>query len=435
MSSLDCALPQNPANLYQSTSHMAMSSAERFPLINIDDNSAQQTGAPNCSLSEQWDVVPNFEVLRQCQPEQERTNAAIQSGSSCSVFLENNEPIILPQRSGSAVFSEFGLLIATLLSKTPQNRIWEAVQLKRTIFEMCANLQNELMGGNKNLQFSTRSNQNGHPGNRNRDGRIDNGRLFTRRNGSLSSDPSGRRPSYSRQQDSGRAFVPSTAVIQRPISPTGADNGGMYLMVDPFNIPNTLGPHIQVFDLQEGIRHIIGYCIPMRCCVGLFKHIQPCRAIKSMDSPSMDEQFAHKYKFHPNLPLSVVPLHDAEFHSMMCSPAMPLRDGYHQRNRFFVRPTSQRLAQQQRHEFDDTAMHFVQGKFKLHLNQHLIAYRLPDGLDCYLRLELAPHCQNDVTAQDHPAEHSAHVNQYRRFRNNSSLREEEQMNRSFFGLD
>uniref|UniRef100_A0A183C0W5 Mitochondrial-processing peptidase subunit alpha n=1 Tax=Globodera pallida TaxID=36090 RepID=A0A183C0W5_GLOPA len=362
MSSTDCALPQNPANLYQSTSsHMAMSSAERFPLINIDDNSAQQTG----------------------------------------------------------------LLIATLLSKTPQNRTWEAVQLKRTIFEMCANLQNELMGGN----FSTRSNQNGHPVNRNRDGRIDNGRLFTRRNGSLSSDPSGRRPSYSRQQDSGRAFVPSTAVIQRPISPTGADNGGMYLMVDPFNIPNTLGPHIQVFDLQEGIRHIIGYCIPMRCCVGLFKHIQPCRAIKSMDSPSMDEQFAHKYKFHPNLPLSVVPLHDAEFHTMMCSPAMPLRDGYHQRNRFFVRPTSQRLAQQQRHEFDDTAMHFVQGKFKLHLNQHLIAYRLPDGLDCYLRLELAPHCQNDVTAQDHPAEHSAHVNQYRRFRNNSSLREEEQMNR------
>uniref|UniRef100_A0A914HVU9 Mitochondrial-processing peptidase subunit alpha n=1 Tax=Globodera rostochiensis TaxID=31243 RepID=A0A914HVU9_GLORO len=268
----------------------------------------------------------------------------------------------------------------------------------------------------RSSKFSTRSNQNGHPGNRNRDGRIDNGRLFTRRNGSLSSDPSGRRPSYSRQQDSGRAFVPSTAVIQRPISPTGADNGGMYLMVDPFNIPNTLGPHIQVFDLQEGIRHIIGYCIPMRCCVGLFKHIQPCRAIKSMDSPSMDEH--------------VVPLHDAEFHSMMCSPAMPLRDGYHQRNRFFVRPSSPRLAQQQRHEFDDTAMHFVQGKFKLHLNQHLIAYRLPDGLDCYLRLELAPHCQNDVTAQDHPAEHSAHVNQYRRFRNNSSLREEEQMNRS-----
>uniref|UniRef100_A0A914HYH8 Uncharacterized protein n=1 Tax=Globodera rostochiensis TaxID=31243 RepID=A0A914HYH8_GLORO len=202
MSSSNCALPQNPANLHQSTSHMTMPSAERFPLINIDDNSAQ-TGAPNCSLSDQWlapapqwatnaanvqstvkqqtkqiidlgdaetssckelsrrngtndfsdlvldlkprDVVPNFEAVRQCQPEQEN---AIQSGSSCSVFQENNETIILPQRSGSAVFSEFGLLIATLLSKTPPNRIWEAVQLKRMIFEMCANLQNDLMGGN-----------------------------------------------------------------------------------------------------------------------------------------------------------------------------------------------------------------------------------------------------------------------------------------------
>ncbi|KAL3101938.1 hypothetical protein niasHS_003347 [Heterodera schachtii] len=234
----------------------------------------------------------------------------------------------------------------------------------------------------RSSKFSTRANQNGQHGNRSREVRFDNtnGRAYTRRNGSYSSEPSsGRRSSFSRHQDGARTYVPSTAV-QRPISPNGCDSGGMFLMVDPFNIPNTLGAQIQVFDLQENIRHIIGYCIPLRCCVGLFKHIQPCRAIKSMESQSMDEH--------------VVPLHDTEFHLMMCSPVMPLRDGYQQRNRFFVRPSSPRLAQQQRHEFDDTAMHYVQNKFKLHMNQHLIAYRLPDGLDCYLRLELAPHCQS-----------------------------------------
>jgi hypothetical protein len=34
----------------------------------------------------------------------------------------------------------------------------------------------------------------------------------------------------------------------------------------------------------------------------------------------------------------------------------------------------------------------VNDKFKLHLNPHLVPYRLPDGLECFIHLELAQHC-------------------------------------------
>lgn len=116
----------------------------------------------------------------------------------------------------------------------------------------------------------------------------------------------------------------------------------------------------------------------MRCCVGLFKNIKPCRALKAVEYSNngaasddasaplaVNEEMAAKYKFLPNIPLSVVALHDDEFQAMMKAPPTPLRTVYpQQRNRFFVRPASQSSmssSQQstnskQHNDIDDTAV-------------------------------------------------------------------------------
>ncbi|CAK5059825.1 unnamed protein product [Meloidogyne enterolobii] len=171
-------------------------------------------------------------------------------------------------------------------------------------------------------------------------------------------------------------------------------NSAFLLMVDPCSIPTTHGQHIRIFNLHDGIQQIVGYCIPVDQCVGLFKSIPTARVIKTVDTVAPNgDQLLTKFKFvFP--PLNVVPMHDEEFQEMIKSRPLPFK-GVSAKNRFYVRPIPQSPTQK-RPQFDDSAMNYVTDRFKLHLNPHLVPYRLPDGLDCFIRLELAQHCRHDI---------------------------------------
>lgn len=195
------------------------------------------------------------------------------------------------------------------------------------------------------------------------------------------------------------------------------NQGAVYLMIDPCQIPYALAQFIQVFNLHDGNHHIIGYCIPIKYCVELFSNISLARVVRTWDSPPLNEQFLTKFKFkYP--PLNVMPMNEKDFREMMKSPSIPNRCPpgkpsltYIMRNRFFVRPITpqvnnymeRRQSSAQKSEPPDSALNFIKDKYKLHLNPHLISFRLPDGLDCFIRLDLAQHCQHDFSEREHNA--------------------------------
>uniref|UniRef100_A0A1I8C184 Major sperm protein n=1 Tax=Meloidogyne hapla TaxID=6305 RepID=A0A1I8C184_MELHA len=131
-------------------------------------------------------------------------------------------------------------------------------------------------------------------------------------------------------------------------------NSAFLLMVDPCSVPTTHGQHIRIFNLHDGIQQIVGYCIPIKQCVGLFRTIPKARVIKTVDTvASSGDQLLTKFKFvYP--PLNVVPMNEEEFQEMIKSPPLPFR-GPNTRNRFYVRPTPQSPTQK-RPQFEDSAM-------------------------------------------------------------------------------
>ncbi|KAL3112907.1 hypothetical protein niasHT_015613 [Heterodera trifolii] len=147
-------LPQNN----QFVSNVLKAQTERqqqqqYQIINFVDNNApphsELTSGFNdfadlLSNTKTNDVVPDFGMtqMRKIEPNhfsEPKILNNISQLNQTSVSQVSNNP---------TQFHELGMYVATLLSKTPQHRIGEAIRLKGQIFSMCTSKQIDLMSGN-----------------------------------------------------------------------------------------------------------------------------------------------------------------------------------------------------------------------------------------------------------------------------------------------
>ncbi|KAL3101939.1 hypothetical protein niasHS_003348 [Heterodera schachtii] len=89
------------------------------------------------------DVVPDFGMtqMRKLQPNHFNEPKILNNVSQL------NQTAVSQVSNNSKQFHELGMYVAKLLSKTPQNRIGEAIRLKGQIFSICTSKQIDLMSG------------------------------------------------------------------------------------------------------------------------------------------------------------------------------------------------------------------------------------------------------------------------------------------------
>lgn len=98
----------------------------------------------------------------------------------------------------------------------------------------------------------------------------------------------------------------------------------------------------------------------------------------------------------------MVPVNEPEFYDMISSFQTPVenKNGVY-KNRFFMRPSILRPSNDLLNgNGESNATRAALSKFRLNMNPHLIPIRLPDGLECYIRLNLAKHCQENYCAEE-----------------------------------
>ncbi|KAI1723511.1 hypothetical protein DdX_03672 [Ditylenchus destructor] len=167
----------------------------------------------------------------------------------------------------------------------------------------------------------------------------------------------------------------------------------VYVMVNTDNVPKILEDFVDIFYIFDGIRYIVGYCLPLKIFVDQFGNADACRVIRFVEN---QEDQIKQFQYHI-APMLMTPVNELEFSKMIGSSQCPMNNSdLAYGNRFYVRPSIARGSVDwvSKRNLNSATLHVLE-KFRLNLNPHLIPTRLPDGLEAFIRLNLAEHCQEE----------------------------------------
>lgn len=82
-----------------------------------------------------------------------------------------------------------------------------------------------------------------------------------------------------------------------PPSPTLAESqSSIYVMVNTDEVPRKLEDFVDIFSVFDSIRHIVGYCLPLKSYVECFGNAEACRVIKAIEDVEMYQQHMQRFK-------------------------------------------------------------------------------------------------------------------------------------------